>query len=95
MKVYGNVILDDQVKKCRLKFKNESDRELHNNFINYMHNGIEGNDYKGFIYALKTIEILKENYPHSEYILKCYRGLKFVNLCYDETIKRECLTHSL
>lgn len=83
MRVCAFDVNENLIKNCNLKFKNESDKQLHENFVDYLHDGLDGLDYNSLLKALKTIEILKENYPYSKYILECYRAIKFANMMYD------------
>lgn len=81
-KMLHYTITDDEVKRCKLKYKNENDIELHEKFVDYLHDGFEGANYKSLVYALKTIDFLKLYFPNSRWILECYRNLKFFNYVY-------------
>lgn len=73
IKFNGCYYQQKDIGRVRIKLDKYNEKELHEIFLEFIR---EWRDFKCVCKALKTLQYIENNYPHSQYILKCYSELK-------------------
>ena len=73
IKFNGYYYQQKDIDRVRIKLDKYNDKQLHEIFLEFIRGW---RDFKCVCKALKTLQFIEKNFPHSQYILKSYSELK-------------------